>query len=96
MRRLANFIGGESVAPKSGSYVELINPTTGQPFAEMPVSNASDVDAEVAAAEKAFSVGSARPPRNVHVRSRRSPTHRCSRGRVPSPPKRKTRARSSR
>ena len=55
MRRLANFIGGESVAPKSGSYVELINPTTGQPFAEMPVSNASDVDAAVDAAAKAFS-----------------------------------------
>jgi betaine-aldehyde dehydrogenase len=55
MRRLANFIGGESVAPRSGSYVELINPTTGQPFAEMPVSNTSDVDAAVSAAAKAFS-----------------------------------------
>ena len=36
MRRLANFIGGESVTPKSGKYVELISPVTGQPFAEMP------------------------------------------------------------
>jgi betaine-aldehyde dehydrogenase len=54
MRRLANFIGGESVAPKSGAYVELINPSTGEPFAEMPVSNASDIDFAVGVAEKAL------------------------------------------
>ena len=54
MRRLTNFIGGESVAPKSGKYVELINPATGQPFAEMPVSNGDDVDAAVQVAAKAF------------------------------------------
>jgi betaine-aldehyde dehydrogenase len=54
MRRLENFIGGESVAPQSGQYVELINPATGQPFAEMPVSNAADVDTAVTAAAKAF------------------------------------------
>jgi betaine-aldehyde dehydrogenase len=54
MRRLANFIGGESVAPKSGAYVELINPSNGEPFAEMPVSNASDIDFAVGVAEKAF------------------------------------------
>lgn len=54
MRRLSNFIGGESVAPKSAKYVELINPGTGQPMAEMPVSDASDVDAAVQVAAKAF------------------------------------------
>jgi betaine-aldehyde dehydrogenase len=54
MRRLSNFIGGESVAPKSGKYVELINPGTGQPMAEMPVSDASDIDAAVQVAAKAF------------------------------------------
>jgi betaine-aldehyde dehydrogenase len=54
MRRLANFIGGESVAPKSGKYVELINPATGLPFAEMPVSDGADVDHAVQAAAKAF------------------------------------------
>src|SRR6202161_3827731 len=54
MRRLANFIGGESLAPKSGKYVELISPVTGQPFAEMPVSNESDVDHAVQVAAKAF------------------------------------------
>ncbi|MHB1088664.1 MAG: gamma-aminobutyraldehyde dehydrogenase [Acidimicrobiales bacterium] len=54
MRRLANFIGGESVAPKSGKYVELINPGTGQPMAEMPVSDAADIDDAVQVAAKAF------------------------------------------
>lgn len=54
MRRLSNFIGGEMVDPRSGQYVELINPGTGEPFAEMPVSNAHDVDAAVASAATAF------------------------------------------
>src|SRR5665213_4549586 len=54
MRRLENFIGGVSVAPKSGKYVELINPATGDPFAEMPLSDASDVDGAVNVALRAF------------------------------------------
>ena len=54
MRRLSNFIGGEYVAPSSGKYVALINPGTGEPFAEMPVSDAVDVDAAVASAAAAF------------------------------------------
>ncbi len=54
MARLANFIGGESVAPQSGQYVDLINPSTGQAYLEMPVSNAADIDAAYGAAKKAF------------------------------------------
>jgi betaine-aldehyde dehydrogenase len=54
MRRLENFVGGEYVAPRSGKYVELINPSTGQPFAEMPVSNEADVDNAVSVAARAF------------------------------------------
>jgi betaine-aldehyde dehydrogenase len=54
MNRLANFVGGESVPPKSGKYVELISPVTGKPFAESPVSDASDVDHAVAVAAQAF------------------------------------------
>ena len=54
MRRLENFIGGASVAPKSGTYIELINPATGDPFAEMPLSDASDVDGAVNVALRAF------------------------------------------
>ena len=54
MRRLANFIGGELVAPLAGKYVELLNPATGEPFAEMPLSDASDIDRAVVAARGAF------------------------------------------
>jgi betaine-aldehyde dehydrogenase len=54
MRRLANFIGGESLPPKNGKYVELISPVTGQPFAESPVSDQSDVDHAVDVAAQAI------------------------------------------
>ncbi len=54
MRRLSNFIGGEMIAPHSEKYVELLNPGTGEPFAEMPISDAADVDAAVASAAAAF------------------------------------------
>ena len=54
VRRLSNFIGGRMVAPLSGAYVELINPGTGEPFAEMPISGADDVDAAMMAAARAF------------------------------------------
>jgi betaine-aldehyde dehydrogenase len=54
MRRLANFIGGQYVAPASAKYVELISPVTGLPFAEAPVSNEADVDRAFAAASSAF------------------------------------------
>jgi betaine-aldehyde dehydrogenase len=54
MRRLSNFIGGQQLAPHSAKYVELLDPSTGEPFAEMPVSNASDVDAAVVSAAGAF------------------------------------------
>ncbi|MDE3044724.1 MAG: gamma-aminobutyraldehyde dehydrogenase [Acidobacteriota bacterium] len=54
MRRLTNFVGGESIAPSSGQYAQLISPVTGQPLAEMPLSNAADVDHAVQIAAKAF------------------------------------------
>ncbi|MDE3008963.1 MAG: gamma-aminobutyraldehyde dehydrogenase [Acidobacteriota bacterium] len=54
MRRLTNFVGGESIAPSSGQYAQLVSPVTGQPLAEMPLSNAADVDHAVQVAAKAF------------------------------------------
>ena len=54
MRRLDNFVGGERVAPKSGQYVELVNPATGDAFVEMPLSNAADVAHATAVAKSAF------------------------------------------
>jgi betaine-aldehyde dehydrogenase len=54
MRTLQNFVNGEYVDARSGVTSELIDPTTGQAFANAPVSGADDVDAAVAAAATAF------------------------------------------
>jgi len=52
--RLKNFIGGELVEAKGAATEQLINPSTGEAYLEVPVSNADDVDAAVAAAAAAF------------------------------------------
>ena len=54
MDRLENFVGGARVAPKSGNYVELVNPSTGDPFVESPVSGPDDVDVACTTALAAF------------------------------------------
>ncbi len=54
MRQLANFIGGQYVPPRNGKYATLINPATGEAFAEMPLSDAEDIDAAVKVAQQAF------------------------------------------
>jgi betaine-aldehyde dehydrogenase len=54
MKKLQNFINGQSVDSKSGETTTLINPATGQPFATAPISNAADVDAAMKAASAAF------------------------------------------
>jgi betaine-aldehyde dehydrogenase len=54
MKKLQNFINGQSVDSKSGETTTLINPATGQPFATAPISNAADVDAAMKAASDAF------------------------------------------
>lgn len=54
MKKLQNFINGQSVDSKSGETTTLINPATGQPFATAPISNAADVDAAMQAASNAF------------------------------------------
>lgn len=54
MRTLSNYIGGELVAPISGRYLDDVEPATGEPFARVPESDATDVGRAVAAAEAAF------------------------------------------
>jgi len=54
MKKLQNFINGQSVDSKSGETTTLINPSTGQPFATAPISNAADVDAAMKSASDAF------------------------------------------
>ena len=54
MGRLKNFIGGELVEAKGSATQELINPSTGEAYLEVPVSSQDDVDAACAAAAGAF------------------------------------------
>ncbi|HOZ50406.1 MAG TPA: aldehyde dehydrogenase [Chitinophagaceae bacterium] len=51
---IQNYIGGDFVEPLSKSYLQNINPATGEVYGQIPNSNADDVDRAVAAAEKAF------------------------------------------
>ena len=50
---LANLIDGKLVAPASGAYLEVYEPATGKVYARCPDSDARDVEAAVAAAERA-------------------------------------------
>ncbi len=52
-----NFIGGKFAAAKKGKTFKTYNPATGEVLAEVARSDASDVDAAVAAARKAFRSG---------------------------------------
>jgi aminomuconate-semialdehyde/2-hydroxymuconate-6-semialdehyde dehydrogenase len=52
--KICNFIDGELVEPMSGKYVDNIEPATGKAYSQVPDSDSRDVDAAVAAAEKAF------------------------------------------
>jgi 1-pyrroline dehydrogenase len=49
-----DFVGGEWVDSGSGETMEVINPASGETIAEVPRSNAEDVDRAVAAAKKAL------------------------------------------
>lgn len=59
--RLANFIGGEFVPPANGAYFDDIEPATAQPLAEVPDSDAVDVDRAARAAKNAFGAWSRTP-----------------------------------
>jgi hypothetical protein len=55
MRKLQNFVGGAYRDAEDGPSAPLIDPSTGQPFAEAPVSGAADIDAALRVAAEAFS-----------------------------------------
>ncbi|MFC4050944.1 gamma-aminobutyraldehyde dehydrogenase [Actinomadura syzygii] len=52
--RLRNFIGGEYIDAKDGRTMEVIDPSTGEAYAEAPASGPGDVDAAFRAAAEAF------------------------------------------
>ncbi|WP_433347566.1 gamma-aminobutyraldehyde dehydrogenase [Micromonospora sp. CA-111912] len=53
-QKLRNFVNGAYVDPVDGGYADLIDPCTGEVFAQSPVSGAADVDAAMGAASAAF------------------------------------------
>jgi betaine-aldehyde dehydrogenase len=54
VRTLQNFIDGEYRDPAEGKTAPLIDPSTGQTFAQAPVSTTPDIDAATQAARRAF------------------------------------------
>ena len=58
---LQNLIGGEMTHPKSGAWLDNVEPATGQVFSRIPRSNAGDVEAAVQAARAAFPEWSTTP-----------------------------------
>jgi len=57
LRRLRNFINGEFVDSVDGRTAPIVNPATGEAYAEAPVSTAEDVDRAFRAASDAFENG---------------------------------------
>src|SRR5215210_1435484 len=53
-KRVKNFVNGEHRDPADGQTYDLVNPATGQTFAQAPISEREDIDRAFGAAEKAF------------------------------------------
>jgi betaine-aldehyde dehydrogenase len=62
VRTLQNFVNGEYVDAGDGGTTELVDPSTGQVFAEAPLSGDADIDAATAAARRAFDKWRDTPP----------------------------------
>ncbi len=67
MKLISNYINGELVAPLSGKYLDLYDPSTGSAYGKVPDSDSKDVEKACLAAENAFTSWSATP---VNDRSR--------------------------
>lgn len=53
-QQILNYIGGEFCDPESGTFIENVNPATGQVYSQTPASAKEDVAQAVAAAKAAF------------------------------------------
>jgi malonate-semialdehyde dehydrogenase (acetylating)/methylmalonate-semialdehyde dehydrogenase len=62
LERLPLWIGGKAVAAHTKRYGEVTNPATGEVVRHVPLADAADVDAAVAAAAAAFPAWRAHPP----------------------------------
>ncbi len=54
VKYIKNYIGGALAPPDSGNYMENISPGTGEVYSHIPLSEATDVQKAVEAAERAF------------------------------------------
>ncbi len=60
--KLTHFIDGAHVPGTSGNFQDVFNPATGEAHAQVPLANASDVQAAVASAQAAFPGWAAQAP----------------------------------
>jgi aminomuconate-semialdehyde/2-hydroxymuconate-6-semialdehyde dehydrogenase len=58
MEKIQNFINGAYCEPANGQYIDNIEPATGSVYCLIPNSDATDVEAAVEAAERAFPIWS--------------------------------------
>ena len=58
MKTFDYYANGQWHKPSSGEYLESIDPTTGEVWAQIPKCNQADVDVAVQAAHQAFEYGS--------------------------------------
>ncbi len=84
-----NIINGESVDSLSGQTYDVLDPTTGEVYAQAPMSGAEDVDRAYAAADAAFDAWGETTPKDARPRAaedrrrHRVAGRRDQRGRVP-------------
>jgi betaine-aldehyde dehydrogenase len=52
--KVQNFVNGEYVSPTDGRFYDVVNPATGEAYAQAPSSGRQDVDLAFSVAEKAF------------------------------------------
>ena len=61
MKTISNYINNKLVAPQSGKYLDVYNPSTGAVYAQLPDSDERDVQLAVLAAQEAFPAWSSLP-----------------------------------
>src|ERR1700751_705893 len=52
--KLRNLVNGAYTGPRGGDYSDVVDPSTGEAYAQAPVSGAADVDEALQAAATAF------------------------------------------
>ena len=67
MQKIKNYIGGETVEPIGGKFLDNIDPSTGEVYSYVPDSDEQDVERAYTAAAMAFPAWSKMP---VEQRSR--------------------------